>query len=111
MGAPTRVLDAIDRRFDASVAELVELARIPGVSAESFEPAELERSAEAVAGLLGDVGLDSVEVLRVPGAHPYVVAEKRAADPDAPTALVYAHHDVQPPGRLDRWETPAFEPT
>jgi len=111
MSAPTRVLDAIDRRFETSVAELVELARIPGVSAEGFEPAELERSAEAVAGLLSDVGLDGVEVLRVPGAHPYVVGEKRADDPDAPTALVYAHHDVQPPGRLERWETPAFEPT
>lgn len=111
MRAPTQVLDAIDHHFEASVAELVELARIPGVSAEGFEPAALERSAEAVAELLGDVGLEGVEILRVPGAHPYVVGEKRAPDPDAPTALVYAHHDVQPPGRLDRWETPAFEPT
>jgi acetylornithine deacetylase/succinyl-diaminopimelate desuccinylase-like protein len=40
-----------------------------------------------------------------------VLAEKRCEDPSAPTALVYAHHDVQPPGRLDRWVTPAFEPT
>jgi acetylornithine deacetylase/succinyl-diaminopimelate desuccinylase-like protein len=39
------------------------------------------------------------------------VAQKRSPEPDAPTALIYAHHDVQPPGRLDRWETPAFEPT
>ena len=111
MGAPTRVLDAIDRRFDASVEELIALSRIPGVSAEGFEPVELERSAGAVAGLLRDVGLDDVEILRVHGAHPYVVGEKRAKNPDAPTALLYAHHDVQPPGRLERWETPAFEPT
>jgi cysteinylglycine-S-conjugate dipeptidase len=47
----------------------------------------------------------------VPGAHPYVVGEWLHAGSDAPTALVYAHHDVQPPGRLEHWETPAFEPT
>jgi len=111
MGAPPSVVAAIDRRFDASVAELVELSRIPGVSAAGFEPRELERSAEAVAGLLGDVGLDRVEILRIAAAHPYVVAEKRSPRASAPTALIYAHHDVQPPGRADRWLTPAFEPT
>jgi acetylornithine deacetylase/succinyl-diaminopimelate desuccinylase-like protein len=101
---------ALERRFDASLAELVELARIPGVSAPGFDPAELERSAAAVAALLRDAGLDGVEVLRVPGAHPYVVAEKRARGAGAATVLVYAHHDVQPPGRLERWRTPPFEP-
>ena len=111
MSAPRSVLDAIDARFDATVEELSVLARIPGVSAEGFDPAELERSAEAVASLLFDVGLEQVEVLRIEGAHPYVVAERRSSRSDAPTALIYAHHDVQPPGRLDRWLTPAFEPT
>src|SRR5262249_36831953 len=68
-------------------------------------------SAEAVAELLCAVGLERVEVLQLPGAHPYVVAEHCHAGRAAPTALVYAHHDVQPPGRADRWQTPAFEPT
>ncbi len=104
-------LAALERDFDRAVAELVELSRIPGVSAAGFEPAEVERSAEHVATLLREAGLDGVEILRVDGAHPYVVAEWCRAGPDAPTALVYAHHDVQPPGRLDHWETPAFEPT
>jgi acetylornithine deacetylase/succinyl-diaminopimelate desuccinylase-like protein len=105
------VIEAVERRFDRTLDELVGLARIPGVSAPGFDPAELVRSAEAVAGLLRDVGLEGVEVLRLPGAHPYVVAEHCHAGPDAPTALVYAHHDVQPPGRQERWATPAFEPS
>jgi acetylornithine deacetylase/succinyl-diaminopimelate desuccinylase-like protein len=109
--APDSVLAALERGFDAALADLIELARIPGVSAPGFEPKHVERSAECVAGLLERSGLDGVELLRLPGAHPAVVAEKRAARADAPTALVYAHHDVQPPGRPERWLTPAFEPT
>ncbi len=89
----------------------MELARIPGVSAAGFDPAEVERSAVHTAGLLEDVGLRGIEILRLDGAHPYVVADWLDAGPSAPTALIYAHHDVQPPGRLEHWETPAFEPT
>jgi acetylornithine deacetylase/succinyl-diaminopimelate desuccinylase-like protein len=109
--APPKVIDALERRFEATVAELTELARIPGVSAPGFAPEQVERSARAVAELLADAGLERVEVLRQGDAHPYAVGEWLGAGPDAPTAIVYAHHDVQPPGRLDRWETPAFEPT
>ncbi len=111
MGAPREVLDALDRRFDQTVSELVELARVPGVSAPGFEPEALERSAQRVAELLEAAGLTAVEILRVEGAHPYVVGECAAAEDAAPTALVYAHHDVQPPGRLECWQTPPFEPT
>jgi acetylornithine deacetylase/succinyl-diaminopimelate desuccinylase-like protein len=109
--APDTVIDALERRFEATQRDLEALARIPGVSAPGFDPRELVRSADAVAELLRDVGLEGVEVLRVAGAHPYVVGEHCRAGPGRPTALVYAHHDVQPPGRLERWETPAFEPT
>jgi acetylornithine deacetylase/succinyl-diaminopimelate desuccinylase-like protein len=109
--AHAAVIEALDRRFEASLEQLVALARIPGVSAPGFDPAELERSATAVAALLEESGLERVEILRVPGAHPYVVGEWLHAGSDAPTALVYAHHDVQPPGRLEHWQTPAFEPT
>ena len=105
------VLAALERRFDESVDSLIELSRIPGVSAAGFDAAEVERSATAVAQLLTECGLENAEVLRIPGAHPYVVADWLRAGPAAPTALVYAHHDVQPPGRLEHWETPAFEPS
>jgi acetylornithine deacetylase/succinyl-diaminopimelate desuccinylase-like protein len=111
MGAPKSVIASIDRRFDETVAQLADLARIPGVSAPGFDPAEVARSAERTAEILADSGLDEVEILTLPGAHPYVVAEKQGPGAGAPTALVYAHHDVQPPGRLDHWETPAFEPS
>jgi acetylornithine deacetylase/succinyl-diaminopimelate desuccinylase-like protein len=104
-------MTALERGMDAALADLIELVRIPSVSAPDFEPKHVERCAEAVAALLERSGLDGVELLRVPGAHPYVVAEKRAVRSDAPRVLIYAHHDVQPPGRLDHWLTPAFEPT
>ena len=111
MPAPAEVLAALDRGFDSDVEALAALARIPGVSAPGFDPAQVERSADAVAELLEATGLGGVEILRLPGAHPYVVAERCDAGADAPCVLIYAHHDVQPPGRPERWRTPAFEPT
>jgi len=111
MGAPADVLEALERRMDRTLEELEDLARIPSVSAPGFDAAQVERSAEASARLLRDAGLREASVVRVEGAHPYAVAEWTDAGPDAPTALVYAHHDVQPPGRLDHWRTPPFEPS
>lgn len=111
MPAPDAVLRAIDEGFERTVDALIELARIPGVSAQGFDPAEVERSAEAVAALLRGAGLDGVEILRLPSTHPYVVAEWLGAGETAPRVLLYAHHDVQPPGRIDYWDTPPFEPT
>jgi acetylornithine deacetylase/succinyl-diaminopimelate desuccinylase-like protein len=104
-------LAELDTRLDETLDELRALARIPGVSAAGFDARELERSAAAVAELLRESGLERVEVLRLPGAHPYVVAEWLRAGPKAPTILIYAHHDVQPPGRPEKWQSPAFEPT
>jgi len=111
MPAPDAVLHTLDRELPRALDELRGLVRIPGVSAPGFDPAEVERSAEAVAALLRDAGLEAVEVVRVEGAHPYVLGEWLGAGPQAPTVLLYAHHDVQPPGRLERWRTPPFEPT
>ena len=111
MPAPNSVVNALEARFEETTQELIALARIPGVSAAGFEAAQVVRSAEAVADLLRRIGLDEVELLRLPGTHPYVVGQWMGAGPDAPTAVLYAHHDVQPPGRESHWKTPAFEPT
>jgi acetylornithine deacetylase/succinyl-diaminopimelate desuccinylase-like protein len=54
-------------------------------------------------------GLANVDVLGVPGAHPYVYGDW-SGSPGAPTILLYGHHDVVPPGRPERWRTPPFEP-
>lgn len=111
MPAPDRVIDAVERDLEDTIRDLVALARIPSISAPGFPPVEVERCAEAVAALLDRVGLEHVELIRVPGAHPYVVADWLKAEPGRPTLLLYAHYDVQPPGRRQRWESPPFEPT
>ena len=97
--------------MDATVADLVELVRIPSVSADGHDPAQPRRSAEATAELLRGAGFEHVELLEVDGAHPYVVGDHLHAGDDAPTVLLYAHHDVQPVGTPDRWTSPPFEPT
>lgn len=96
-------------------SDLESLVRIPSVSAPAFDPQHLEDSAAAVAQLFRDAGLPEVEVVRVtgpdgrPGA-PAVLAH-RPAPGGAPTVLLYAHHDVQPPGDPAGWTSPPFEPT
>ena len=111
VSAPADVIGSLDRGIEAALDDLVALARIPSVSARGFDPAHVARSAEATADLLAKSGFERAEVLALPGAHPYAVAEWLHAGPDAPTLLFYAHHDVQPPGREAHWRTPPFEPT
>ena len=111
MPAPDAVIAAAEAHFEETLKQLEALARVPSVSAAGFDPAEVDRSAEAVAALFRELGLEGIEVLRAGDSHPYVLAEWRGAGPDAPTALLYAHHDVQPPGRESHWHSPPFEPT
>ncbi|WP_182114188.1 MULTISPECIES: dipeptidase [unclassified Actinotalea] len=101
--------------FGALRADLEALVRIPSVSAASFDQAHVAESARAVAALLRDAGMPEVQVLtatRPDGvvSRPAVVA-RRPAPAGAPTVLLYAHHDVQPPGEPEAWSSAPFEPT
>jgi acetylornithine deacetylase/succinyl-diaminopimelate desuccinylase-like protein len=107
LGAALERLAANEAR---TLERLCDLVRIPSVSAEGFPPAEVRRSADATAALLREAGLENVQLIELAGHHPYVYADWLHAA-GAPTLLVYGHHDVQPPGRPDRWLSPAFEPT
>jgi acetylornithine deacetylase/succinyl-diaminopimelate desuccinylase-like protein len=89
--------------------DLERLIRIPSVSAPDFDRKHVRSSAEATAEILEASGLGDVRFLEVEGAHPAVIGEHPAPD-GAPTVLLYAHHDVQPPGREEEWETPPFDP-
>lgn len=101
----------VEKNFDQTLEELKILARIPSVSFDGFDPANVKKSADATAALLKKSGFENVEVISFEDAHPYVYGEWMKAGPDAPTAVLYAHHDVQPAGREELWLTPAFEPT
>ena len=111
-------LDAVQKSTDAAFPEALEklsgLVAIPGIAWDAFDASQLEKSAEAVAGLLREAEVfDSVEILRSatpqgPMGAPAVVAT-RAARNSKPTILLYAHHDVQPPGADELWESEPFK--
>lgn len=96
-----------DSAYLRSVLE--DLVRIPSVSAAGYDPAHVRSSAEHISRLLEGEGLQDVRLLEMEGAHPAVFGQVPAPD-GAPTVLLYAHHDVQPPGPAHEWQTGPFEP-
>ena len=106
----------VSREFAQSINELKDLVRIPSVSWSSFDPEQVARSAQAVSELIAGTNLfEDVFILRSKKSdsddlgQPAVVARRNPA-PGMPTVLLYAHHDVQPPGDLTEWESTPFEP-
>lgn len=88
--------------------ELMDLLRMPSVSADPAHRQDVEQTAEAIVHYLRQAGLDNVEAKTTPG-YPIVFAEK-IIDPDAPTVLIYGHYDVQPPDPLELWKSDPFDP-
>ncbi len=105
---PASALRELERGAPAFLQQLASLVRIPSVSAEGHPPETLRRSAEAVGAVLEAAGLEHVEILELPGVHPYVCADWLHAE-GAPTVLFYSHHDVQPAGREELWRSAPFE--
>ena len=106
---PDNALAHFEQHRSDHLKDLMRLVRAASVSFEGFPPGEMVRSAEIVAELLTARGLENVSVLTVQGAHPYVYADWLHAE-GKPTVLLYAHHDVQPPGDLEAWKSRPFDP-
>ena len=100
--------DYINQNKDRFLNELLELLRIPSVSADKKYSEDVVRTAEAVQKKLLEAGADIAELVATPG-HPIVYGEK-IIDPTLPTVLIYGHYDVQPADPLYLWSSPPFEP-
>ena len=90
------------------INELLDLLRIPSISADPAYKDSVFKTADEVKKRLAEAGADNVEVCQTKG-YPVVYGEK-IIDPSSPTVLVYGHYDVQPPDPLDLWTSPPFEP-
>jgi cysteinylglycine-S-conjugate dipeptidase len=92
-----------------TIADLERLVRIPSIGYPGYDPASVRESAEATAEILRLAGVGDARLLELDGGHPAVVG---AVDgpAGAPAVLLYAHHDVQPEGQADRWQSPPFDP-
>jgi acetylornithine deacetylase/succinyl-diaminopimelate desuccinylase-like protein len=89
--------------------ELKDLLRIPSISTLTEHKGDVQKAAEFVAAELRRIGMEKVEVIPTKG-HPLIYADWLHA-PGKPTAVMYAHYDVQPPDPLNEWLSPPFEPT
>lgn len=88
--------------------ELLDLLRIPSISADSAYKSDVLRTADFIKERLIQAGADKVELCPTPG-YPIVYGEK-IIDPALPTVCVYGHYDVQPPDPLELWTSGPFEP-
>jgi acetylornithine deacetylase/succinyl-diaminopimelate desuccinylase-like protein len=100
--------DYQDKHKSRFLDEMLELLKIPSVSANSEHKADMTTCAEAVKTSLLAAGCDKAAVMTTDG-HPVVFGEK-IIDPSKPTVLVYGHYDVQPPDPLELWHSGPFDP-
>lgn len=98
----------VQENKDRLIDELIELLKMPSISADSAYSQDVINTAEAVKESLEKAGCDIVEMCETPG-YPIVYGEK-IIDPSLPTVLVYGHYDVQPADPIELWTSPPFEP-
>lgn len=100
--------DYIEQNKGRFIEELIDLLKIPSISADSAYKGDVASAAEVVKNRLKEAGCDHTEICETPG-HPIVYGEK-IIDKSLPTVLVYGHYDVQPPDPVDLWTNPPFDP-
>ena len=98
----------IQENKERFLSELVNLLKLPSVSADPKFSKDVHKTAESIAEHLNKIGMDTVEICQTAG-YPIVYGEK-IIDSTLPTVLVYGHYDVQPADPIDLWTSPAFEP-
>ncbi len=98
----------VDQHKDRFIQELIELLKIPSISADPEYKEDVILTADKVKDALLQAGCDQVEICETPG-YPIVYGEK-IIDKNLPTVLVYGHYDVQPPDPVELWHSPPFEP-
>jgi acetylornithine deacetylase/succinyl-diaminopimelate desuccinylase-like protein len=102
------VQEYLQNNKERFISELFDFLRIPSVSANPENDADVAHAAAFVAEKLKSAGADNVEVIPTKG-HPVVFGEKMV-NPALPTIMVYGHYDVQPADPIDLWHSPPFEP-
>jgi cysteinylglycine-S-conjugate dipeptidase len=107
--SPAALAAVVDRLLPQLTAELVQLTRIPSISAPGFPVEPIHEACQLVMTLLRDAGVQ-VRTLDLPNTFPVVIGEI-PAPPGAPTLLLYGHYDVVPVGDESKWTSPPFEPT
>lgn len=100
--------DYIKANFEAFTSQLLDLLKIPSISADPNYKEEVANTAKALENEFNRIGLNNVKIFPTNG-HPIVYAEK-IIDQNLPTVLVYGHYDVQPADPIELWTSPAFEP-
>lgn len=98
----------INSNKDRFINELIDLLKIPSISADKAYAKDVLEAAKAVKKSLDDAGCDNTEICETKG-YPVVYGDK-IIDPNLPTVLVYGHYDVQPPDPMNLWTSPPFEP-
>lgn len=98
----------LDQNKDRLLNELIDLLKMPSISADSKYKADVMKTAETVKQRLIEAGADKVELSPTKG-NPVIYGEK-IIDPKKPTVIVYGHYDVQPADPIELWDSPPFEP-
>ncbi|MBW3666434.1 MAG: M20/M25/M40 family metallo-hydrolase [Actinobacteria bacterium] len=88
---------------------LMSLVRLESVSADGYDPGVVRRAGEKIVSMLEGAGYENAQLLESSTGRPAVFAERPGPE-GAPTVLLYAHYDVQPPGPLPEWESGPFDP-